>query len=554
MKKILISTVAAAMVTTSLMATATGPGTSVIYAGTDVNGTVHSAAIANTTTTILATDSNMTTAAGALTADAAGLNFITYIPNIAIGQGNLITIKVNNGAILKNSANALFLVDLNSSLEQNATGGAPVVAKMINFVSKAGNYGQMTFKFAQQVQTNAKLALVNVFETNSTLQNDVALDYGLGSRTSALGIVVDQGLACADNMTLEVIESKDQSGDFTNVPNTAGKSTTGITVVKGVYVALNQDGFNGTALNTYTGNKDPGGDNLVSSATSCPTFSCQISIADSEKAFGSAATVNQTVCPTCTPSTTSTADLTCDGSFLLKYNSPANLRSGLPLTSIVLTTTDAAATMGELTKVTGTLNSNVTSLDLTIANDKKSATGSLTAGLLPALDNAVEVTYTADGTSVITPTTFDMNVKVNTNIDVDTITNFMAFTEQGTPLTVSYLNANPDYRTFVRVTSSKAATMQAVVTTEDGMSSARIDITKADGSAVSIGANGGAAVVEAADILRSAKDAGFAGAGNRFNATIYVKTTGTVDAVAYQTANGSQRYLPVFGAAGGGKI
>ncbi len=551
MKKILISTVAAAMVTTSLMATATGPGTSVIYAGTDVNGTVHSAAIANTTTTILATDSNMTTAAGTLTTDAAGLNFITYVPNIAIGQGNLITIKVNNGAILKNSANALFLVDLNSSLEQNATGGAPVVAKMINFVSKAGNYGQMTFKFAQQVQTNAKLALVNVFDTNNTLQNDVALDYGLGSRTSALGIVVDQGLACADNMTLEVIESKDQSGDFTNVPNTAGKSTTGITVVKGVYVALNQDGFGHTS---FTGQTLPGGNNLVTSTTSCPTFSCQISIADAEKAFGSAATVNQTVCPTCTPSTTSTADLTCDGSFLLKYNAPANLRSGITLTNVVLTTTDAAATMGELTKVTGNLNLNATSLDLTIANDKKSATGSLTAGLAGTGNNQVSVTYTADGTSVITPTTFDMNVKVNTNIDVDTITNFMAFTEQGKALTVSYLNANPDYRTFVRVTSSKAATMQAVVTTEDGMSSARIDITKADGSAVSIGANGGAAVVEAADILRSAKDAGFAGAGNRFNATIYVKTTGNIDAVAYQTANGSQRYLPVFGAAGGGKI
>ena len=541
MKKILISTVAAAMVTSSLIA-ATGPGTSTISVGADINGTAHSTAIANTTATVLTTDSNMSDENG--TASANALDFINYVPNITIGQGNLITVRINNGAVLSNSANELYLVDLNSSLEQNKT-GAPVVAKMIDFVSSAGNYSEMTFKFAQQVTTGSKLAMVNIFDTNDSLADTVASDYGLGARSTALGIVLNQGLACADNMTLEVINSKDQSGDFTNVPNTAGKSDTGITVVKGAYVVLGTAGTN--TLNTD--------DNAVVSASSCPTFSCQISIPDSEKAFGSNATINATVCPTCTPTTTNTADLTCDGSFDLVYNASSNLRAGLPIASVTVSTTDAKATMDELSSIKAVINSSATAYNLTIASDKQNATSTaMTTGINPTGTNSVQLTYSANGTSVITPTTFDMNVKINGTVDVDSITNFMSFTEQGTPLTISYLNANPDYRTFVRVTSSSSATIQAIVTTEDGVTSSRVDVTKADGTAVTIGANGGAAVVEAADLLRSAQDAGFAGTGNRFNTTLYVKTTGNVDAVAYQTANGSQRYLPVYGATGGGKI
>ena len=535
-KQILVSTIASLALVSGLQA-----GTSTITAGADINGSVHSAKIQAATLTINASDSNIT---GLANVGAANYNrFITYVPNVSIGSGNLITIKVNNGAVLGNAGNNLWLTDANSTAEQNAT-GAPVVAKMTDFVNSGANYSEMTFKFIASVNSGAELILANVFDTNATLPVTVDTDYGLGARSSATGLVINAGLNCAENVTLEVVKSKDQSGQAFEVPNTAGVSSTGILVNKGVYIELGAHPAAETDVNGFT-----------AKAGFCPTFSCTISIPDGEKAFGSTIAAAASTCPTCTETTTNN-DLTCDGALNVKYNGTGLVAGGgVTITSVNLSTTGTKATMGELSSIKGKLANN-TATTFTIDSAKKVATAALTAGVNAAADNNVSVTYSANGTSVLTPNTFDMAVKVNGALVVDTIKDFMTFKEDGTTLKVAYLSANPAYRSFVRVTSDKATTVQAVVTTEDGATSSRVNVTKADGSAVSLtAATGGALVVEAADILRSATDAGFTGTGLRFNATLYVKTAGSVDAVAYQLDGGSnsQRYLPVSGATGGGK-
>lgn len=537
-KNILVSAVASIALAGSLYANTTGPGSSTITAGSDINGTVHSQKL-TAEITLSASDSNVTDANGAASAN--WNNFITYRNNIAIGNGNLITVKVNNGGIVSNDANKLWLVDANSTAEQNAT-GAPVVAKMTDFVKSGNKYTQMTFKFISNVDSQHDMVLVNKFDQNASLVTSYGADYGLGARTSALGLIVNAGLACADNVTLEVINSKDQSGDFFNQPNTAGASDTGVTVAKGVYIKLGVDGDDAASgASAY--------DNASYGTNDCPTFSCAISINDEEKAFGSSSSANASVCPTCTPATTTTQDLTCQGSFLMKYNNSTLIPGGGVTLSAINVTTAADIAIPFVSSVKGELNNNAAQDSLTISG--QTASGSLTTGLIAANDNKVELTYTVDGTTVIEPTVFDLGVKVNGTADVDTISGFMKFTEQGTPLTVAYLSANPSYRSFVRVTSTKPATIQAVLTTEDGAQSARFDYS---GGALT-GTNGGALVVEAATLLADAQAAGFTGAGLRFNATLYVKTTGTVDAVAYQldAASNSTRYLPVGGATGGGK-
>ncbi|MDF1881748.1 hypothetical protein JHD50_10635 [Sulfurimonas sp. MAG313] len=415
---------------------------------------------------------------------------------------------------------------------------------MTDFVASGANYSELTFKFTATVASGSNLVLVNNFETNSSLTTANA-DAGVGMRTTATGLVINAGLDCAENVTLEVINSKDQSGQLFEVPNTNGPSSTGVLVTKGVYIELGAQ---------------PGGanvDGFTASVGFCPTFSCNISIKDSELAFGSATAAGTAKCPTCTDTTLNT-DYTCDGAFTIKYNGVNLLTNGgVTLTSIDLTTNGAVASMGELASIKGELVAKTAAQSsFTIASSNQAASVALTTGINAANDNNVFVTYTADTTSIITPNKFNMVAKVNGTLAVDTITDFMEFKEEGKQLGVSYMSANPAYRSFVRVSVDKPASVDAVVTTEDGVVSSRTAVTKADGSAVALTtANGGALVVEGADILRSVTDAGFTGLGQRFNVTLYVKSSGNVDAVAYQLDGGSnsQRYLPVSGATGGGK-
>jgi len=502
MKKILLSTVAAAMVTSSLMAAASH---SDITFGSDVNGTIQDLAV-----NAAALDVNISNVDDANGSNA--LKGLYYTPAIGIGKGNLITIKIDNGYIYDVDGNNLYLVDANNTTDSNDSGKL-VVAKMTDFKSSADGkgYAEMTFKFEQEVPSGHILPLVEHAESNDTTT--------IGYENGKLDLRANQGLACAANVRASVINSTDQSGNEFAVAN-APVSTTGLTVKRALSIAYDDDG-------------------------ACPTTTCTIALPD-ETSFGANLAADPT-CPTCTPVATPT--LVCSADFQINY-AAGTKGENVDLSSInyTLTTADITAIasvkgyIGTNEKATATLDGNTYSVDLTAT----------TNGVTNA-NPTVTTDITVDGTTVIKPRTFDLAVKANTNVDVDTIKSFVTLTEQAQQLGVSYLSANPAYRSFVRVTSTQSATIQAVVTTEDGAVSQRVDVTKADGTPVEIGANGGAAVVEAADILRSAQDAGFTGAGMRFNATLFVKTLGAVDAVAYQTADGSQRYLPVAGATGGAR-
>lgn len=532
MKKILISTVAAAMVTSSLMAAAQNSN---INFGSDINGTVQSLTLVSGIA-----DYNVTTNGGGGTAAATvnvGSQGIVYIPTIGLGKGNLITVLIKNGYVHDSANNKLYLVDKNSTLatDNNASGQA-VAARMTDFTSSVDGkgYSQMTFKFDHDVSSQTVLTMVDTEESNGTAN--------VGYNTN-LDVRANKGLSCGDTVTVSVIDSTDQSGAKFPVAD-APASKTSVAVFSALTIGQNPLG----ALVNDNATSRPVKGKLTSGAKSCPIWSCSIALPN-ETSFG---TVGSTVaCPTCTPTTTPT--LICGTAFNVNYQKSTKTANDIAVSSIdyTMTTTDTSGISSFVTYA-GAANLDKA---LTVTPTNNVYTASLASGNGVATgSNTVYTDITVDGTTVIKPRSFDLAVKANTNVAVDTIKNFLSFTEGGTTLSVAYLNANPDYRSFVRVTSTAAATIQAVVTTEDGSVSKRVDVTKADGSIVTIGANGGAAVVEAADMLRSAKDAGFTGAGNRFNATLYVKTTGTVDAVAFQNANGSQRYLPVGGATGGGKL
>jgi len=508
MKKILLSTVAAAMVTSTLMAATTQSN---INVGSDINGTVQDIAVLTAPVDINVT--NVGNLDG--TAGNSPLAGIYYTPAIGIGVGNLITIKVDNGYVFATAGNNLYLVDANNTADSNAT-GKMVAAKMTDFVpsSDGKGYTEMTFKFEQEIPSGHVLPVVEQAESNDTDTIGYNVNYSLRA---------DQGIACGDDVKLSVINSTDQSGNLFTVAN-APTSVGGVVVKRALNIAY------------------------VAGTTSCPTTVCTIALPNETSFLGTTTVAANPTCPTCTPVVT--PGLICNATYTLNYTAGSK-GANVAVNSIdyTLTTDNTDAIAG----IRGYIGTN-TAADATLAGTVYSV--SLTAatnGVQGNANNTVTTELSVDGTTVIEPRTFDLAVKANQTIDVDTISNFITLQEQATQLGVSYLSANPAYRSFVRVTSSAAAAIQAVVTTEDGAVSKRIDVTKADGTPVEIGANGGAVVVEAADILRSAQDAGFTGAGMRFNATLYVKTLGAVDAVAFQTADGSQRYLPVAGATGGGR-
>ena len=535
-KKIIISAITSTVLAGSLFA---GTASSTITAGTDISGNAHSSA---TNVEVAATTS--TTKDGNNSVN----SFITYIPNIGIGEGNLITIEVTNGGVVGNALNKLWLTDSNSTGDQNVT-GAPIVATMTDFVSYSQNnktwYSKMTFKFDETVDSNHNLVLVNNLDTNTSYTADNK--QGLGYRTSDLLLSINNGSACGDNVKLRVIDSKDQSGSLFDVANSSADATA-LNLVRGVTIAKgNQADTAGTghiATDSTAGNN---GDETAYTSLDCPTYECTISVAQNDLNFGTSGAASTATCPTCSDTGTTT-DYTCVGSFILDYATGYITGGGTTITTLDLSTDGKDTTA--IKSIVAAAEANTATKELT--NTTGTAyTGSLgTANGVVATDanTTVVLTYTVDGTTVINPRTFDLNVKINTSQDIDTITNFLKLTEGGSELKVSYLSANPDYRSIVRVTSSSAAAVEATITTEDGATSTRFD------TGFSIGSNGGAVVVDGATLLSKAQAAGFTGTGMRFNATLFVKTTGTVDAVAYQTAgtSGSQRYLPVAGATGGG--
>lgn len=529
MKKILISTVAAAMVTSSLMAAAQNSN---IYFGNDINGTVQSLTVVSGTA-----DYNVTAGvpSNAVPATGAGSQGISYIPEIGIGEGNLITVKIDNGYVYDTTNNELYLVDANDTADSNAQGKV-VAAKMTDFVSSTDGkgYSQMTFKFEKDVVSKTRLVMVETSEANATTR--------VGSITATkLAVRAQKGLSCGDAVKLSVINSTDQSGGAFPVANAPTAEHSTVNVFNAL--ALGQ----AVIVNSTSANRTVQGTAAIATGNLCPTWTCQVAL-PSETSFGGVAG-NAATCPTCTPVTTPT--LLCGTAFAVVYTASTTPANDVAVTTIdyTMTTTDTSAVTSFQTYATANL---ANALTVTPSSNVYSASVGTAEGYVGG-SNSIFTDITVDGTTVIAPRSFDLAVKANTSIDIDGVANFLSFTEQATTLGVSYLSANPDYRSFVRVTSSSAGAIQAIVTTEDGSSSARVDVTQADGTAVEIGANGGAVVVEAADLLRSAQDAGFAGTGMRFNASIFVKSTGTVDAVAYQTANGSQRYLPVSGATGGVK-
>lgn len=515
-KKILLSTTASMVLAGSLMA-----AESEIRMGSDINGTIQNIAVATA-----AVDVNISSASNGN--DANWVKGINYIPEIGIGKGNLITVKVDNGYLHTVDANNLYLVDINST-DSNATSGTLVVAKMTDFAKSSDNrgYKNMTFKFEQEVDSQDVLAFANVSETNATLQADGGKRIAKAEHNK-LALVANKGLKCGDMITLSVIDSTDQSGGAFPVANANPTAGNGMQII----TALSID-----KASSLTGD-------ISASGTACPTFSCSIALPD-EKSFGS---VNVSAdCPTCEEKQEPT--FTCDSGFILDYTA-GSLGTNATLSSIdfTLTTTDTSAISSiksnlDATGVTYAESNN----DVTATKSANVYSASVSHGIAPQANNRVFSRITVDGSTVIAPRTFDLAVKVNQNLDVDTVSNHIKFEEQGTPLTIAYMSANPNYRTFVRVTTESAATIQAVITTEDGQVSDRFDTGYATTAA-------GAVVVEAATLMEKAKDAGFTGTGNRFNTTLFVKTVGAVDAVAYQTAgaSGSQRYLPVGGATGGG--
>lgn len=509
MRKILISGVAAAAVTTSLMAATQ----SKITLGSDINGTLQDLSVVSSAVDLNISDTNGS--------DSNKTKGILYNNAIGIGKGNLITISFSNGYVHKVGLNNLYLVDLNDTSDDYNSTGMPVVAKMTDFaLSKDGNgYKDLTFKFGESVPSNHNMIVANKEDTNSSSAKIGYIKGGL------LAVSVNKGLGCGDKVRASVIKSTDQSGNPFNVAN-APVSTTGVDIKKGVNI-----------------NKISG---------KCPTYICNISLADKEKDFGPSSST--ATCPTCAPSTTPT--LSCPARFYISYNGStagsSDHNTSIKSIKFDLATTDTSAISSVKSYSDGTTKAKAVAATLTGTTYSTTLTPT-SGGVKSKNDNNVSVTVFVDGTTVIKPRTFDLSVKVNDRA-IDSISRYITFKEAGTRLGISYMNDLQDYRTFVRITSTKKATIQAIVTTEDGKVSDRVDVTKADGTPVEISAaTGGAVVVEAADIMRSAKDAGFTGVGHRFNATLFVKTTGSVDAVAYQTAGGSQRYLPVSGATGGGK-
>ncbi|HIP37555.1 MAG TPA: hypothetical protein EYG85_11955 [Crocinitomix sp.] len=524
-KKILLSTAAAAM----LLASNAMAASSTIIMGSDINGTIQDLTIASAPVeSNISTTINITPLSTRVTEWTQGVN---YIPAIGIGQGNLITIKVDNGYVYKVTGNNLYLVDVNDTADSNASGSL-VAAKMTDFTNSSDSkgYSLMTFKFERDVASGRTLALANVSDTNTSLTSDNKLIAGADSTT--LAVVANQGLSCPSEVTLSVINSTDQSAQAFPVANANPTAGNYMKVVQTLNI--------NKATNIFT-------DDINKADTNkCPSYSCAIQLPD-ETSFGSTTSVVD--CPTCEEE--KTIVLTCDTGFEVTY------RGGTLGTNTALSKIDFTLTTTDTSAITS-IKSNIDNGALTYATSTNDVTATLTGnvystsvsnGIAATASNRVLSRITVDGTTLIKPRTFDLAVKANGTVDVDAVTNYVKFTEPGRALSVAYMSASANFRSFVRVTSTEAATIQAVIITEDGQQSDRFD------TGYSI-ASKGAVIVEGSELKAKAVAAGFAGftTNERFNVTLYVKTTGTVDAVAFQTAgtSGSQRYLPVGGATGGG--
>ena len=491
MKKILISTVAAAMVTSSLVAA----GTSTIYMFDKTGSTVTSQTVHAEAVLTAGVEINATTSTGvSANTDSQGALF-TYTPDIQMGKGNLITVTVNNGVVREVDGNNLYLLDMSTPSTTVAEGNYSVAARMIEKTTNAnGDYTTMTFKFDKIINS----------DTNLSLGNSITQTSGDGTDDNAtiiagkMALVTDAALACGSTTTFEVTSATDQSGAALSTALTGASAS--VKVIKGL------------------------------SLGACTTNTCTIALPD-ETSFGTASASSD--CPSCATSTT-TAVLTCDATF--DYNESTATKTYSVSTIQPSITGDFTGVSTVVDDPTGSKNSYTVS--------GTTATASLTA----SANSVYTARFTVDGTTVLDTRKFNLAVKANSSIDIDTVADWLEFADQGKTLKVSYMSAGADYRTFIRVTNTGTADAEvlATITGEDGTSSGQFATN------VTIAA-GGASVIEASDLYDLAVAAGYSSANKRFNAEIYVKTSSTVDAVAYQTAgtSGSQRYLPVNGATGG---
>jgi len=490
MKKILISTVAAAMVTSSLVAA----GTSTIYMFDKTGSTVTSKTVHAEAVTTAGVELNATTATGAsANVDSSGALF-TYTPDIQMGKGNLITVTVNNGVVRQVTGNNLYLLDMGTPAA-TADGNYSVAARMIEKTTNSnGDYTTMTFKFDKIINSDTNLSLGNSITQASADGTDDNATMIKGK----MALVTDAALACGSTTSFQVTSATDQSGAALSTALTSASAS--VKVIKGL------------------------------SLGSCATNTCTIALPD-EKSFGS--TGSSTDCPSCATTTTS-AVLTCDATFDFNVSAADQ--------TYTVSTIQPTIT-GDFTGVSTVVN------DPTAGKNAYTVSGTTATASLTATNNSTYTTrFTVDGTTKLETRTFDLAVKANSSIDVDSVSKWLKLADQGQTLKVSYMSAGADYRTFVRVTNSGTtdAEVLATITAEDGTSSGQFNTN------VTVPA-GGASVIEASDLYDLAVAAGYSAPNKRFNAEIYVKTSSTVDAVAYQTAgtSGSQRYLPVNGATGG---
>jgi hypothetical protein len=535
MKKIIVSTVASAALTTGAFAAG-----SAIDFGSDVNGTASEQYLAATSLEINSSVSSNSEDG----ADGKQLEFIHYVPNIGIGKGNLITVHITNGgAIHSVTANELYLMDTNST-DNNTTAGL-VVARMTDFTANSsGHYTHMTFKFDHDVSSQANLVMGNIAETNATLTADN--NKYVGSRNAALAVVVPSGLSCSENVNIEVINSTDQSAQSFPVAN-ADESDTGVTVEKEYWIAKADH----ASYNTLTG-VNPENDGT---STECPYYECTVSLTNDETDFGisTAAAAN---CPSCT-STTTTQSLVCSGEVVISRGTINYGSASLTSVASELETSTSFAAISSITNWAVSTTKNAMSQSGTTASGSTTTSTGLVA---PGAGGTEVIAYeiTANGTDTIDPRDFDLSVDITTangTTDLDSIENFIIIDDNTQSYTVAYMNANSDYRTFVRMTNSSStdAEVMATVFAENGNTSSEFD------TGYVVPANG-AVIIEASSIATTAQSNGlsaddFDSVGGRYNVTFTVKTSAStnINAVAFQTAGGSQRYLPVGGAVGGAR-